>query len=190
MNNPVHLIFLGPPGSGKGTQAEHLTNQLSFEHISTGVILRTAIDDNSPLGLKARYFVDRGELVPDSLLVDLIRKRLKEIQIAGVGWILDGFPRNIEQAHFLENLLEELSISGVKVIYLNVPDEELTKRLLDRGRKDDNESTVSRRLEVYREQTSPLIDFYQDTHRLLEVDGNTTPELVTATIKSLLAKHT
>jgi len=177
------LIFLGPPGAGKGTQAKRLAQQLNIPHISTGDILRGAISERTPLGQKAQSYMDRGELVPDDLILDLIRERLSQ-EDALQGWILDGFPRNVEQARFLEELLSELQQNSDCVLSLDVPDDVLIARLLARGRKDDGEETIRRRLEVYREQTEPVNGFYGD--RLHIVRGNDTPEAVTQLLQDIV----
>jgi adenylate kinase len=181
------LIFLGPPGAGKGTQAQLLAAFWQIPHISTGDILRANVAAKSDLGLKAQEYMDRGELVPDRVLMDMVRERLQESD-ASNGWILDGFPRTIPQATFLDELLEEMARVkwGLRVVNLDVPDEILVVRLLARGRKDDSENTIRRRLEVYREQTAPLIGFYGDRHQLVTVDGDRSLEAVTAELKQLL----
>jgi len=181
----TRLIFLGPPGAGKGTQAEVLANHWNIPHISTGDILRQAMKERSPLGIKAQSYVDRGELVPDQLVQDLVEERLAKPDTAP-GWILDGFPRNVSQASFLDELLQKRVPDGVSVINLEVPDEVLISRLLGRGRKDDTEEVIRRRLEVYREQTAPLIDFYRDRQQLKSVNGNQPLEKVTAEAQKLV----
>lgn len=176
------LIFLGPPGAGKGTQAQILADFYQIPHISTGDILRQAIAQKTPLGQKARLYVETGELVPDDLILDLIKERLSQPD-SQTGWILDGFPRNVSQASFLEDLLKELDQTADRVINLEVPDRVLIERMLGRGRKDDNEETISRRLEIYREQTAPVIDFYRKRNLLEPINGNLSPEEVTASLK-------
>lgn len=165
------LIFLGAPGAGKGTQAQILAENLGIPHISTGEILRSAIVEQTPLGIKAKSYVDNGDLVPDELILDLIRERLGQ-EDAQKGWILDGFPRNVPQADFLKNLLLELHQVCNNVINFDVPDDVLLKRLLARGRKDDNEEVITHRLEVYRQQTAPLIDYYEKHQLLKNVNGD------------------
>jgi adenylate kinase len=176
------LIFLGPPGAGKGTQAQILADFYQIPHISTGDILRQAIAQKTSLGQKARLYVETGELVPDDLILDLIKERLSQPD-SQTGWILDGFPRNVSQASFLEDLLKELDQAADRVINLEVPDRVLIERMLGRGRKDDNEETISRRLEIYREQTAPVIDFYRKRNLLEPINGNLSPEEVTASLK-------
>ncbi len=180
----TRLIFLGPPGAGKGTQAKILAESCEIPHISTGDILREATDQGTPLGQKAQGYMARGELVPDDLILDLIRERLSQPD-AQKGWVLDGFPRNVTQAEFLDRLLQKLNQGCDRVVNLDVPDEELVTRMLKRGRQDDNETTIRRRLEVYRSQTAPLIDFYGERNSLVYVDGNLPLEEVTSSLKQL-----
>jgi adenylate kinase len=126
--------------------------------------------------------MDKGELVPDDLIRGLVRERLSHSD-AEKGWILDGFPRNVPQAIFLDKLLEELNHASEYVVNLDVPDEVIINRLLLRGRKDDTEETIRRRLEVYREKTAPLIEYYRDRGTLHAIDGNRSPEEVTEALK-------
>ncbi|EDX85483.1 adenylate kinases subfamily [Synechococcus sp. PCC 7335] len=174
----TRLIFLGPPGAGKGTQAQMLCQSYDVPHISTGDILRAAVKEKTDLGLKAEGFMKAGELVPDDLILGLIRERLSKEDTAN-GWLLDGFPRNVEQAEFLNALLEEIGQSCDVVINLEVPDDVLVERLLDRGRVDDKEDVIRNRLEVYREQTEPLIALYDGRNQLQSVNGNQELSLVT-----------
>jgi len=179
------IIFLGPPGAGKGTQASLLAEFGKIPHISTGDILRQAIVDQTELGQKAQSYMDQGELVPDDLILDLIRDRLSHSDTHN-GWILDGFPRNVSQASFLDQLLRELAQECDYVINLEVPDEVLIERLLARGRKDDNHDTIARRLEVYRDLTAPVIDYYQGKGQLHSVNGNQQLEDVTQSLQNIL----
>ncbi|HEY9609348.1 adenylate kinase [Allocoleopsis sp.] len=182
----TRLIFLGPPGAGKGTQAKLLADLLEIPHISTGDILRSAIAQATPLGKKAKSYMEKGELVPDELLLDLVCDRLKQPD-AHKGWILDGFPRNVSQAAFLEKLLQELNQVFDYAVNLDVPDEVLMSRLLGRGRHDDNEQTVRRRLEVYRNETEPLIGFYSERSSLKVIDGDRSVEEVTQSLQQVVA---
>jgi adenylate kinase len=179
------LIFLGPPGAGKGTQAKILADSYQIPHISTGDILRQAIAEKTPLGQKAQMYVEKGELVPDNLILDLIKERLSQPD-SKKGWILDGFPRNVTQASFLEDLLKQLNQAADCVINLEVPDRVLIERMLGRGRKDDTEETISRRLEIYREQTAPVINFYHQRNLLEPINGNLALEEVTASLKKAI----
>lgn len=180
----ARLIFLGAPGAGKGTQAKILSELYQIPHISTGDILRESVAQQTPLGTKAQGFMDRGELVPDQLVIDLIRERLSQDD-ARSGWILDGFPRTAAQAEFLDELLNQINQPYDQAVNLDVPDEVLVARLLGRGRRDDTEEVIRRRLQVYREQTAPLIDFYQKRQKLISVNGNMLPDEVTAALKEL-----
>lgn len=181
----VRLIFLGPPGAGKGTQALVLASLQQIPHISTGDILRAAVAGQSTLGIEAQGYMDRGELVPDQLVIDLIRERLGRHD-AQPGWILDGFPRNVAQADSLDGLLSELDQVYDRVVNFDVRDEVLVTRMLSRGRKDDNEEVIRRRLEVYREQTAPLIDYYETRQKLTTIDGDQSMEVVTQALKEVV----
>ncbi len=179
------LIFLGPPGAGKGTQAKILGQSLQIPHISTGDILRDAISRGTPLGVKAQSYVDAGELVPDDLILDLIKERLSQADTLK-GWILDGFPRNVSQASFLDQLLEKLQQNCDYAVNFEVPDQVLTERMLARGRKDDNEDTIRRRLQIYHEQTAPVIKYYNNQQILKSVDGNRLMEEVQASLQEII----
>lgn len=182
----TRLIFLGPPGAGKGTQAQSLAGHLNIPHISTGEILRQAMKEQTHLGIKAQNYVNSGELVPDQLVQDLVQERLNQPD-AENGWILDGFPRKVTQAAFLEELLETIHQSGERVVNLDAPDDVVVERLLARGRKDDTEEVIRRRLEVYRAETAPLIDYYRDRQKLLTVNGNQSQEEVTSELQKVIA---
>jgi adenylate kinase len=182
----TRLIFLGPPGAGKGTQAKELANHLQIPHISTGDILRQALKDQTPLGIKAQVYMDKGELVPDHLVQDMVEERLKQADTEP-GWILDGFPRTVQQASFLKALLQKLDQRGERVVNLDVPDDIVVGRLLERGRKDDNEDVIRRRLEVYRSETAPLIDYYSSQQQLLIVNGNQSLEEVTVELTNAIS---
>jgi adenylate kinase len=184
----ARLIFLGPPGAGKGTQATLLAHSLSIPHISTGDILRSAVAEKTDLGLKAQSYMDQGELVPDQLMLGMIGDRLTRLDTKS-GWILDGFPRNVTQASFLDELLGEIHQSYDAVVNLDVPDEVLVARLLERGRKDDKEDVIRNRLEVYRNQTAPLIDFYRDRQHLVSINGNQSVDTVTSDLKRIVQPH-
>ncbi len=181
----TRLIFLGAPGAGKGTQATALAEAQKIPHISTGDILRQAVADQTSLGIQAKNYMDRGELVPDTLIINLIEERLGQAD-AQKGWILDGFPRNLDQAQALNQLLQQMKQNYDLVIYFEVPQETLIARMLERGRKDDNKTTVRRRLEVYQEQTVPLIELYRDIDSLQVVDGNADVATVSNSLRQLL----
>ena len=170
----MRIVFLGPPGSGKGTQAKLLAEKLDVPAISTGEILRSAVRDGTPLGLKAKAVMESGELVSDDLMVDLIRERLAAPD-ARRGFILDGFPRTLEQAGALDRLLQGNEIALSSVINLSVPVAVLVDRLEGRSglesRADDRRETVRERLRVYRQKTEPLIEHYRRKGLLADVDG-------------------
>ena len=158
-----NIIIFGPPGSGKGTQSIKLAEKYGLKHISTGDIFRSEIKAKSPLGLRVQSIIENGELVSDALLVDLLRSAMQK-HPGTAGFLFDGYPRTIQQAHDLEVLLTELN-GGVNVVLaLDVPDDELMERLLNRakveGRKDDTEEVISNRLNVYHSQTKPLMAHY------------------------------
>ena len=179
------LIFLGPPGAGKGTQALVISEKYQIPHVSTGDILRAAVAQQTPLGKQAKDYMNRGELVPDALILDLIQDRLQYEDTVS-GWILDGFPRNVNQAAFLDELLVKLEQNADCVLNLEVPDEVLVSRLLERKRKDDNEETIRRRLEVYHKDTVPVIDFYQQKGTLKTINGDRTMEQVTEQLNTAI----
>ncbi len=198
----VKLVFLGPPGAGKGTQASLIADIYQVPHISTGDILRTNVAQKSPLGIKAKEYMDKGDLVPDQLILDMVQTRLENSD-AQNGWILDGFPRTVTQAEeFVKKLLststneneteeeKAKSSNSFQVINLQVPDDILVARLLSRGRQDDNEETIKNRLQVYYQQTQPLIEFYQARQHLITVDGNHSIDVVTNSLKQAVDKLT
>lgn len=179
------LIFLGPPGAGKGTQAQVLSENHHIPHVSTGDILRAAVANQTPLGKQAKDYMSKGELVPDQLILGLIQDRLSYDDAAD-GWILDGFPRNVNQAAFLEELLNELNQTADCVLNLEVPDEVLVERLLARKRKDDNEETIRRRLEVYHQDTVPVIDFYEERKTLKTINGDRSMDEVSSSLNEAI----
>ena len=161
----MKLLIMGPPGAGKGTQAKILAKKFNLVHLSTGDILRSEIDKASEVGLKAQTYMNAGNLVPDEILLEMMQLTLKELQDSGV--ILDGFPRTIAQA-------ESLNIEGLNiktVILFEVNETELIKRMVERGREDDTEESIKVRLDVYRDETLPLIKFYDDKDVLKTVDA-------------------
>ncbi|MEA5470205.1 adenylate kinase [Spirulina sp. 06S082] len=180
------LIFLGPPGAGKGTQAQLLAETVNIPHISTGDILRGAIANNTPLGQQAKSYMDKGDLVPDALVSDLVRERLQEPD-AEKGWILDGFPRTVEQASFLNRLLSQGQENSLRVLNLEVPEQVLIDRLMARGRsQDDNLETIRNRLVVYQQKTAPLIDYYQKQGNLHSVNGDRELEEIRTALQAIL----
>lgn len=171
----INLILFGPPGSGKGTQAEKLVEKYNLLHISTGDLFRYEIGNKTPLGLKAMSYMDKGELVPDEVTVGMLRNKV-EANPDVKGYIFDGFPRTIPQAKSLDNLMAEKDQSISKLLMLDVADSELIKRLLERGktsgRSDDlDESVIQNRIEVYKQNTTPVFDYYAESGTSEKVDG-------------------
>jgi adenylate kinase len=169
-----NLILFGPPGSGKGTQSSRIAEKYNLVHTSTGDIFRREIRDGSPLGLKVQSIIEKGELVPDDLLVDILRSALQ--RAAGInGFVLDGYPRTIRQAEDLDMLLKETGESLSLVLALDVDEEEVVTRLLKRaqleGRKDDTEEVIRNRMKVYHSQTRPLTEYYRKQGKFISVRG-------------------
>jgi adenylate kinase len=179
------LLFLGPPGAGKGTQAQRLAQSQDLLHLSTGDLLRAEVQSGTPLGQEAEAVMARGELVSDGLVLAIVRSRLEHHQ---GGWLLDGFPRNLAQAETLDTLLTELNQAIERVVLMELDDGILIQRLLARGRADDNEDVIRHRLEVYRTQTAPLIEHYKDRGLLMAVDAAGSVEQIGANILDCLAK--
>lgn len=210
------IILLGPPGAGKGTQAERLVKQYNLAYIATGDILRAAVKSGSPLGKQAKTFMEQGQLVPDEVVVGIVRERLTAPDCAA-GAILDGFPRTVAQAQALDQVLEEIGTKIDRVIHIEVDEEELITRLTGRRvcrecaatyhikfnppkvrnvcdqcggelyqREDDSLSTVQERLVVYNKQTAPLIDYYDREGLLTVIDGNREIEQIFSQISSAL----
>ena len=179
------LIFLGPPGAGKGTQAALLAERTGIAHISTGDLLRAAVSAQTELGKQAEAYMSRGDLVPDELVLGMVKERLAEPDAQG-GWILDGFPRTAAQAEALEVLLKAIGQTSDTAVNFDVADELLVQRLLQRGRADDSEAVVRHRLQVYRDKTAPLIAFYQNQNHLKTIDGSRPIEAVMAQMQQIL----
>ena len=177
------LLFLGPPGAGKGTQANLFCKKYGLIHLSTGDLLRDEVSSGSVLGIKAAEIMNKGELVSDELVLSIVEGRLVNIN---EGWLLDGFPRNVNQANSLKNLLEKIKQPLEGVILIKVDDDYLIKRLLERGRQDDNEQVITNRLNIYREQTTPLIDLYKKQGILEEIEGNADIGVVFSSIEKSL----
>ncbi len=157
----LNLNLMGPPGAGKGTQAQLLVERFGIPQISTGDILREAVASGSPLGVQAKAIMDRGDLVPDEVMIPIVEERLSRPDCQP-GFILDGFPRTRAQAEALDRMLVRLGREALRVLAFEVPDAELMKRILSRGegRTDDNEETVTKRLDVYRSETAPVLEHY------------------------------
>jgi adenylate kinase len=168
------LLLLGPPGAGKGTQAIRLAQRHGLPQISTGDMLRGAVAAGTELGRRARAVMERGELVPDEVVIGIAEARLSEEDTRD-GFVLDGFPRTVAQAEALERILERSGNRLERCVAMTVDEEAIVQRLLKRakieGRKDDNEATIRERMRVYRQQTAPLIAFYRMRGILAEVDG-------------------
>lgn len=167
----MRIILVGAPGSGKGTQAVTLNKEFKIAHISSGDLFRDEQERGTDLGLLAKQYMGRGELVPNEVTIKMILGRIERADCAN-GYILDGFPRNRDQADALDEALQEAGATGIdKIVYVKVSDEELLKRISERGRADDDESTARRRLAVYKKQTAPMIENYRQAGRLVEVNG-------------------
>lgn len=210
------IVLLGPPGAGKGTQAESLVQKYGLAYISTGEILRNAVKNNTPLGLQAKWHMDQGLLVPDEIVIEIVRDRLAESDCEQ-GALLDGFPRTVFQARSLDNVLNEMNCSLDTVVYIEVSEEELIARLTGRRvcrdcgatyhikfnppkvrnvcdqcggelsqREDDSLTTVTERFEVYKSQTEPLIDYYRQQGLLSRVDGNQAIDVIFGQISEVL----
>lgn len=187
----TRLLLLGPPGAGKGTQADLLVRRLGIVQIATGDMLRAAVRAGSPVGRQAQGFMDRGELVPDEVVIGVAEERLREPD-AAKGFILDGFPRTVAQAEALDRLLDRLGVRLECCVALQVDEDELVKRLRERAsieqRSDDSETVIRTRMQVYREKTQPLIDYYEARGVLREVEGEGTIEEVAARIEEALRR--
>jgi adenylate kinase len=182
------LLFLGPPGAGKGTQAQQLAARHGLLHLSTGDLLRAEVAADSALGQEAAAVMARGELVSDALVLAIVRSRLEQQGAAGgSGWLLDGFPRNVTQADALAALLEELGQQIELVVLMELDDGVLIQRLLNRGRADDNEAVIRHRLDVYREQTAPLITYYRNAGLLQAVEADGTVDQIAERIEAALS---
>lgn len=186
------VIFIGPPGAGKGTQAKKIVEKYHIPQISTGDILREEVKKGSSLGKKVQEYIDKGELVPDDIIIAIIKERIQKEDAKG-GFLLDGFPRTIEQAKALEKMLEEMGKKLDGVLFLDVSEEELIKRLLKRaeieGRSDDNLETIKERLRVYKEKTVPILDFYREKNLLQEIPGEGSIEEVWERVDRVLSSY-
>ncbi|ABK17263.1 adenylate kinase [Syntrophobacter fumaroxidans] len=212
----MNIILLGPPGAGKGTQASRLIGKYAIPQISTGDMLRAALKEGTPLGLEAKKYMDQGALVPDSVVIGLVKERIQKPDCSK-GYMLDGFPRNVSQAEALDMMLGELKQRIDGVVCIEVPNKELLGRLTGRRtcrscgagfhvmfdppktdgkcdkcggelyqRDDDNEATVSSRLKVYEDQTKPLIDYYEKQGKLRRIDGVGSMDAIFGRITAIL----
>ena len=184
----MNLILFGPPGSGKGTQAKRIAREFAMTHLSTGDMLRQAVAERTAIGLAAKELMDAGQLVPDGVMIDLVRERLR--RDGGNGFVLDGFPRTIDQAKGLERMLGEMGQQVDRVLAISVPREELVRRLAGRaeieGRSDDMAGVIGDRLKVYERQTAPVAGWYRERSLLVEVDGGRAIEEVWEDIRGLI----
>ncbi len=206
----MNIVLLGAPGAGKGTQAAKLVDKFGFAHISTGDILRAAVKNQTPLGIEAKKYMDAGDLVPDELVIGLVKERLKDDD-TNAGFILDGFPRTSAQAVALSSELTELNRPLDAALLVDVDKEVIIGRLTSRRtcrdcgfigtdadatcpkcggemyqRDDDNEATVRNRLDVYENSTAPLIDYYRGSGLLVEIDGDQDPDVVFTEVQKAL----
>ena len=188
----MRIVLMGAPGSGKGTQAALIVKELGLPHISTGDLLRGAVAAGSELGKQAKAVMDRGELVSDDIVLGLLEERLAADDAAG-GFILDGFPRNIAQAEALDALLDRLGQPVDEALQIDIDEEQVVKRIAKRaaleGRSDDTEETVRNRLNVYAEQTAPVVDYYAQRGVLSRVLGDGSIEEVFERIRAVLQLH-
>ncbi len=180
----MHVIILGAPGSGKGTQSAEITKRFSLKHLSTGDMLRAEINSGSELGLAAKAVMDEGNLVSDDIILGMVAEQLKNSE---KGMLFDGFPRTIAQAEGLDKLLAEEKSEISHVIELDIDTEEIVERMLARGRDDDNEDTIRNRLAVFNKQTAPLIEYYRSQNKLSTVLGSGTVEEIFARIEKVLS---
>ncbi|ORW02534.1 adenylate kinase [Mycobacterium kyorinense] len=183
----MRVVLLGPPGAGKGTQAVKLAEKLGVPQISTGDLFRSNISDGTKLGLEAKRYLDAGDLVPSELTNQLVDDRLDDPDAAS-GFILDGYPRSLEQAKALHDMLERRGTKLDAVIEFRVPEDVLLERLKGRGRADDNDEVILNRMKVYRDETAPLLEYYQHEHELKTVDAVGTVDEVFARALQALGK--
>ena len=184
----MKIVFIGPPGAGKGTQAEKIVAKYGLLHLSTGDMLRAARDAKTPVGLKAEEYMSAGKLVPDDVIIAIIVERLGQPDTSK-GFLLDGFPRTVVQAEELKRCLTERGESLDAALELAVPEEELFNRLASRGRADDKPEVIRQRLVSYRNLTAPLIDFYGKDGILQKVDGLGTVDEIFGRIETILDRY-
>ena len=179
----MRIVLLGPPGAGKGTQAVRLAEKIGVPQISTGDLFRQNISHGTELGLEAKRYLDAGDLVPSELTNALVDDRLNDDDVAG-GFILDGFPRSVEQAEALHDMLARRDLKLDVVLEFRVPEEELVSRLAGRGRADDTEDVIRNRFKVYRDETAPLLDYYHDELKTVDAVGSL-DEVFTRAVQAL-----
>lgn len=187
----MKIILLGPPGAGKGTQAALVAKDLKIPHISTGDIFRAALKEKTPLGLKVQGYLDAGQLVPDELTSDLVKERTLQSDCSS-GFLLDGFPRTLAQCNALSQMLAERGQKISHVLELEVPDDELVRRIVERGkssgRSDDTAEVAAERLRVYYAQTKPVADFYSKSPGVKRIDGVGSIDQIEQRLLSEIAK--
>jgi adenylate kinase len=184
----MRLLLIGAPGAGKGTQAVRLAGRFDIAHISSGDLLRQHVKEQTSLGQQIRSYVDAGDLVPDAVVMDMLRKPVVAAVDSG-GYVLDGFPRTVDQAKAAFEVAHALGVEVQAAVHLDVPDEELTRRLLARSRgSDDTEAVIAHRLQVYRDKTIPLLEYYAGREWMFTVDGTASPDEVHDDIVGRLGK--
>jgi adenylate kinase len=180
----LRLLLLAPPGAGKGTQADRIAAHFEIPHISTGELFRRHVAEGTELGREVKSYVDRGDLVPDDIVLSIVRSAVEEAMATNGGYLLDGFPRNLAQARAGYRIAKELGATVHAVLHFDVPEAELLRRLLARGasgdRTDDNEATIRHRLDVYNKETAPLLDYYRGRGVLVSVKADQPVDVVTA----------
>ena len=179
-----HLLFLGAPGAGTGTQAELPCHTYSYLHLSTAELLRKEIEMNTILGNHVKNIINRGELVSDELVLKIVKQNLDE---DNKGWILDGYPRNLSQVNSLNEVLLEINQPLEVVFYLDIPEEVLINRLLLRGRKDDTEETIRTRVDIYKKTTEPLIQYFEELSLLEYIDADRDLKSISSDINQKMA---
>jgi adenylate kinase len=185
----MRLLLIGAPGAGKGTQATRLAEHFGIAHISSGDLLRGHVGDETSLGKQVQQYVSLGDLVPDQIVLDMLRKPIVEASARG-GYVLDGFPRTVEQAEIAYETARELGVAVQVAAYLDVPREELVRRLLARRRGgDDTQAVIEHRLEVYESRTRPMVAYYADREVLVTVDGSKPEDEVTRDLIHELELH-
>tara|TARA_B100001142_G_scaffold262014_1_gene264882 strand:+ start:1061 stop:1639 length:579 start_codon:yes stop_codon:yes gene_type:complete len=182
----VRLVILGRQGSGKGTQCLRLSESYGTIHISTGDILRAAVETQTELGKKAKLIMDAGDLVPDEIINGIVAERIEMKDVSESGFILDGYPRTSAQAQALEGELLSKGLSLDLAINLEVPVDEVTKRMLDRSRADDTKEAIIRRLEIYENETAPLLKWFEERNNLVLVDGLGTEDDVFSRLQKVI----